>query len=96
MTCRQYFGFLVVDGLYDSYKCAGRPTPDDTPPDLWPREHYVPKPGGERQPKAVFLSERSAQRAGKRHGKSAYMCGFCKFWHIGTLYSITAVDMSSL
>lgn len=84
MTCRQYFGFLVVDGLYDSYECAGRPRPEDTPPDQWPREHYVPMPGGVRQPKAVFLSERAARRAGERHGKDAYRCGFCRNWHIGT------------
>lgn len=84
MTCRQYFGFLVVDGLYDSYECAGRPRPEDTPPDQWPREHYVPRPGGVRQPKAVFLTERAAQRAAERHGKEAYQCGFCRNWHIGS------------
>lgn len=91
-TCRQYFGFLVVDGLYDSYECAGRPRPEDTPPDLWPREHYVPRPGGERRPKAVFLTEKAAQRAAERHGKEAYRCSFCRDWHIGSRNPIVTTD----
>ncbi|HEU4752317.1 MAG TPA: hypothetical protein VFU47_04340 [Armatimonadota bacterium] len=91
-ACRRYFGFLVVDGLYDSYECAGRPRPEDTPPDLWPREHYVPKPGGVRQPKAVFFTERAAQRAAERHGKEAYRCSFCRDWHIGSRNPIITTD----
>lgn len=96
MTCRRYFGFLVVDGLYDSYECAGRPNPDDTPPDLWPREHYVPRPGGERRPKAAFLSEKAAQRAAERHGKEAYRCGFCGDWHIGSRSPLITTDTGAV
>lgn len=95
-ACRRYFGFLVVDGLYDSYECAGRPRPEDTPPDLWPREHYVPKPGGVRQPKAVFLTERAAQRAAERHGKEAYRCGFCGDWHIGSRSPLITTDTGAV
>lgn len=94
--CRRYFGFLVVDGLYDSYECAGRPRPEDTPPDLWPREHYVPRPGGERRPKAVFLSQGAAERAATRHGKEAYRCGFCGDWHIGSRSPLITTDTGAV
>lgn len=87
MTCRRYFGFTVIDGLYDSWGCAGRTDPDLAPPEDWPREHYVPQAGGGRKPKRAFLEERKARRAATRNRKEAYRCGYCGQWHIGSLWS---------
>lgn len=80
--CRKYFGFLILDGLYDSYECAGR-QPEN--PDDWPREHFVPVKGTNlKKPKHVFLTLREAQREAKRTGKTAYQCGYCANFHVGT------------
>lgn len=85
MGCRSYFGFLIVDGLYDSWQCAGRPNPNDAPPEQWPREHYVPQKDGTRKVKRAFLEERKVQQFAKRNGKTAYRCSYCNQWHIGTI-----------
>lgn len=88
-ACRNYFGFLVVDGMYDSYACAGRPDPEDAPPESWPREHRTTRVrwNGERiiVAKRDFQTWKSAKRWAKVHGKQAYRCGFCNGLHIGSL-----------
>lgn len=87
--CRSYFGFVVVDGLYDSYECAGRPDPD-ADPELWPRQHYKWR-NGQKVAKNVFEDGRAAELAARsqtgRTSKlySAYVCGWCGRWHIGSL-----------
>ena len=80
--CRKYLGITIIDGLYDSYACAGRPHPDRAPPETWPRQHFV-WVNGQRRPKAVWDDQRQAQRAAKRNNKDAYVCDFCGCWHIG-------------
>lgn len=81
-TCRQRFGFVVVDGLYDSWECAprGRPSSD---PDDWPREHYSWQVGRVKQEKRDWLTQKAAERAAKQQGKEPYKCGYCLGWHIG-------------
>lgn len=32
LACRSYFGFIVVDGLFCSYRCAGIPKPNGKTP----------------------------------------------------------------
>lgn len=81
--CRSYFGFLIVDGLYDSFECAGRPDPD-ADPERWPREHFSWS-NGERRRKRSWASERAAGSAARKRDKSAYRCGWCGGWHIGSL-----------
>lgn len=83
LACRRYFGFLVVDGLYDSWECAPRGRPSDNPED-WPREHYVPLPGGVKREKHSYWYRSGAERAADRQGKGAYRCGYCRNYHIGT------------
>lgn len=83
LRCRRYFGFLVVEGLYDSYPCAGRSDPSLAPPDEWPREHFA-RVGGERKPKRAWAGRRIAERQARLYGKEAYVCGFCNEWHIGS------------
>lgn len=85
LACRRYFGFLVVDGLYDSWECAPRGRPSDNPDD-WPREHYVPMPGGVRREKHSYWTLQEAERVAARHDKDAYQCGYCLQWHIGSLW----------
>lgn len=87
-TCRSYFGFVVIDLMYDSYICAGRPDPWNTPPDEWPREHrsWRRRWDGKRLivPKADWGTWRRAERAAKKRGKTAYRCTFCNGLHIGS------------
>jgi hypothetical protein len=85
IVCRACFGFLIVDGLYDSWECAGRVDPDAVPPEQWPREHYVPMPGGVRRPKVAWLDPDDARRYAGQYGKDVYRCGYCGQWHLGTL-----------
>lgn len=87
MTCRNLFGFLIVDGLYDDYACAGRIPPSEAPPEQWPREHFVfDRRTREKKVKATYYDERTAQRHARKANKTAYLCTFCQLFHIGTLY----------
>lgn len=84
LACRSYFAFIVVDGLFCSYGCAGVPEPSANPAD-WPREHYSRPPGGpERRAKRDWLYRHRAERAAKKNGKTPYRCSYCLGWHIGT------------
>lgn len=84
LACRRYFGFLVVDGLYDSWECAGR-HPLSSNPDDWPREHYVPeRPWRPKREKHAWLTLTEAERVASKFNKEAYQCGFCCKYHIGS------------
>lgn len=94
-ACRAYFGFLVVDGMYCSYACAGRPKPDESTRNDWPRQHYKlarPRYGSLefgkvswiKVEKKAFPNQRIADLEAKRCGKQAYRCSYCNRWHIGS------------
>jgi hypothetical protein len=82
-VCHQYFGFIVVWGLYCSYECAGMPPPSRYPEE-WPREHFSAR-GGQREEKRAFLSPREAREFVQSWApdKEPYECGHCGMWHIG-------------
>lgn len=78
--CRRYFAWLVVDRLYDTYECAGRPHPYFTRP--WSREH-VTRQGEEKR--AFFWPEDpeiAKVLAGDRT-LGVYQCSQCGNWHVG-------------
>ncbi len=84
-TCRGFFGFMVLAGLWCSHECAGHPPPSAEAAD-WPREHYVPLGWhGQRgrRAKQVFDSEQEAERTARQMGKDPYLCSYCLSWHIG-------------
>lgn len=83
LKCGRFFGPLVIDGLYDSYECAGRKDPADVPEAEWPRKHYYPKEG-RRIPKRAFNGPEEGSRLARLLGKDLYPCDFCGQWHIGT------------
>lgn len=84
--CRRFFGFLILAGLWCSYRCAGHPEPSRNPA-AWPRGHFVPWGWGRRKAKKVFDDEAEALEYPTRGDKSAYLCGYCLTWHIGTTWS---------
>lgn len=85
LNCGRFFAWLVLDGLYDSYECAGRTDPAKVPKGEWPRKHYYMK-NGEQLPKRAFDSEQDPEaiRLARLMGKDLYSCDFCGQWHIGT------------
>lgn len=84
MRCRSFFGFLVLAGLWCSYECAGHPVPSSDPAD-WPREHRLV--WRLQRAKRAFDSEDEANGWTVRQGKTAYPCGYCLMWHVGTTRS---------
>ena len=86
LACRSYFGFIAVDGLFCSYRCAGIAEPSADPAE-WPREHWTRDRGSEvRRPKRDWITRADADHAARSigRGKVAYQCGYCLGWHIGT------------
>lgn len=85
LGCRSYFGFVVLNGLYCSARCARVPQVSADPAD-WPREHYsiMPHSDGVRRVKRDWVSVADAERAAVRNGKQAYRCGYCLGMHIGS------------
>lgn len=84
LACRSYFGFIVLDQLFCSYRCAGVEAPSLDPAD-WPREHWSRSQStGERRVKRDWMYKHRAERAAKRNGKTAYQCRYCLGWHIGS------------
>lgn len=83
-TCGNFFAWLVLDGLYDSYECAGRKDPADVPEEEWPRKHYYPKEGRRIPKRAYNAREGEAARLANLMGKDLYLDDFCGQWHIGT------------
>ena len=82
MTCRSFFGFTILAGLWCSYECAGHPEPSKDPED-WPRQHRLHWRVG-RQAKKVYDSEQEATRSGRLpEPLNAYLCDYCLTWHIG-------------
>lgn len=84
--CRRFFGPLVVDGLYDSWECAGR-TPPEQESESWPREHFrwsVPWWQG-RQSKVEKAAFETEAEALAEPNKTAYVCSYCHKWHRATL-----------
>lgn len=88
--CRSYLSFLVVDRLYCSWHCAGRP-PDPEDP-LFPQSRPgpdVPRQctlAGRRRYKRRYPSLGDARRAANASlepGIMAYECSYCGFFHIG-------------
>jgi hypothetical protein len=83
-TCQQYFSWLIIDRLYDSYECAGIKPPDPDP-ERWPREHafrlqgvIVEKKAFARpdEPKVLELLEQNP-------GLDVYQCRYCWQFHMG-------------
>lgn len=90
VTCRDYFGPLVLAGQYCSYECAGHPAPEPQAQDWrWPREHFHRRRGTYRRiAKHAYRSEREAELAGMGNdngGLTSYLCDYCLLWHNGHL-----------
>lgn len=78
------FGFAVIDGLYCSWRCAGRSGPSEDPAD-WPREHFTKAPHSDRRrPKHGYLTQGEAEQAAIWNHKTAYRCSYCSEFHIGS------------
>lgn len=86
--CRCFFGFEIIDGLYDLYECAGQ-TPPSQNPDDWPRQHYAIV-RGVRRAKQVYILPSDAEIDALREGKKAYWCEYCRYYHIGGNRSVVA------
>lgn len=86
--CRNYFGFfLVVDRMYCSYECAGRPDP---------REGLDPKDAprccrvwvqGVWEWKRTYWTMGDAIARGPKNTVT-YRCGFCDNWHLASFKEI--------
>lgn len=86
-TCRSYFGFIVLRGLYCSYECAGVPEPDRM---ARPRSCYVVnRRNGRpftRSGKLAFFSRDEAEQSACRQNDpllSVYECEHCLLFHHG-------------
>jgi hypothetical protein len=92
-ACRRFFGFEVVDRLYCSWACAGRPEPEFP---LWPTGPAGPKVP--RECKLGLTGRRSstfkrrfrslqaalaAAEASPVSGLDVYPCSYCGFFHVG-------------
>jgi hypothetical protein len=92
-TCRRYFGFTVISGLYCSRVCAGLPPdsnpvvpfPEDEDPASLPRECRNTGWRGAK-PKVRYATLADAQEVVaemNRASAEAYVCGHCGYAHIG-------------
>lgn len=81
LTCRGFFGFTILAGLWCSYECAGHPEPSRDPRD-WPRGHRLH--WSLRRAKRVFDSEAEARACQGTRGKTPYLCDYCLTWHVGS------------
>lgn len=82
-TCRRYFGFEVLFGLYCTRDCAGLgPVPSNV--EDWPRQcRSFDRRAGAWQPKVPFRTEEEAREAATRQD-TWYRCDSCGSWHIAT------------
>lgn len=85
-TCRKFFGFELIDGLYCSGDCVPYPyqevVVDELPRTCRTRDRNGGGGGGWRL-KLVFPDEESARRAKKRYGSGCYyQCPNCHRWHL--------------
>ena len=79
LTCRRFFGPLVIKRLYDSYECAGMEPPSSDPAD-WPREHKT----AVGEAKTAYTDPNTID--GTRHQGDAiwlYDCSYCGMYHLG-------------
>lgn len=84
LTCRSYFGFLVVDRLYCSYACAGITEPDTSDLRKVPRCCKVHVHGfGWRLKVRWNCPEEIPAHLTQRRDENAYHCTYCRGFHTG-------------
>lgn len=86
--CRSYFGFEIIERLYCSYECAGKPRPDRSDPSSAPRECALPayKGGGFKRSYELLEEAEEVAARSREQGRplsEAYQCSYCLYFHVG-------------